>query len=100
MISTRNIGDLGIRYIELNLSVSDMLQDDIAGKLTKIADRYKVHPSQINLEITETSDDTFTGVVESNVMRLSHLGFNFSLDDFGTGSRPSPWRPSMRGITP
>ena len=85
MISTRNINDLGIRYIELNLSVSDMLQDDIAGKLTKITERYQVHPSQINLEITETSDDTFTGVVEANVMRLSHLGFNFSLDDFGTG---------------
>ena len=85
MISGRKISDLGIKYIELNLSVSDMLQDDIAGKLSKMADRYHVHPSQINLEITETSDDTFTGVVEANVMRLSHLGFNFSLDDFGTG---------------
>ncbi len=85
MISTRNIADLGIRYIELNLSVSDMLQDDIAGKLTRITESFHVQPSQINLEITETSDDTFTGVVEANVMRLSHLGFNFSLDDFGTG---------------
>ena len=85
MISGRNISDLGIKYIELNLSVSDMLQEDIAGKLSKIADMYHVHPSQLNLEITETSDDTFTGVVEANVMKLSHLGFNFSLDDFGTG---------------
>ncbi|MBO5552426.1 MAG: EAL domain-containing protein [Lachnospiraceae bacterium] len=85
MISGRNIGELGLRYIELNLSVSDMLQDDIAGKLTKFADMYHIHPSQINLEITETSDDTFTGVVEANVMKLSQLGFNFSLDDFGTG---------------
>lgn len=85
MISTRNISELGIKYIELNLSVSDMLQDDITGKLIKMTERYQVHPSQINLEITETSDDTFTGVVEANVMRLSHLGFNFSLDDFGTG---------------
>ena len=85
MIAARNLPELGIRYIELNLSVSDMLQDDISGKLTKFADMYHVHPSQINLEITETSDDAFTGVVESNVLRLSHLGFNFSLDDFGTG---------------
>ena len=85
MIAARNLPELGIRYIELNLSVSDMLQDDISGKLTKFADMYHVHPSQVNLEITETSDDAFTGVVESNVLRLSHLGFNFSLDDFGTG---------------
>ena len=85
MISARNLSDLGIRYIELNLSVSDMLQDDIAGKLTRMADTYHIHPSQINLEITETSSDTFTGVVEENVRRLSNLGFNFSLDDFGTG---------------
>ncbi len=85
IIAARNLPELGIRYIELNLSVSDMLQDDISGKLTKFADMYHVHPSQINLEITETSDDAFTGVVESNVLRLSHLGFNFSLDDFGTG---------------
>ncbi len=85
IIAARNLPELGIRYIELNLSVSDMLQDDISGKLTKFADMYHVHPSQVNLEITETSDDAFTGVVESNVLRLSHLGFNFSLDDFGTG---------------
>ncbi len=85
MISDRNISDLGIRYIELNLSVSDMLQDDIAGKLTKMVETYHIQASQINLEITETSDDTFTGVVEANVMKLSHLGFSFSLDDFGTG---------------
>ena len=85
MISGRNISELGLKYIELNLSVSDMLQDDISGKLTGFAEMYHVHPSQINLEITETSDDTFTGVVEANVMKLSQLGFNFSLDDFGTG---------------
>lgn len=85
MISTRNIEDLGLSYIELNLSVSDMLQDDIAEKLTKYTEMYHVDPSLINLEITETSDDAFTGVVETNVMKLSHLGFKFALDDFGTG---------------
>ncbi|MBQ4483216.1 MAG: EAL domain-containing protein [Lachnospiraceae bacterium] len=85
MISGRNLKDLGIRYIELNLSVSDMLQDDIAGKMKRMVEMYHVNPSQINLEITETSDDTFTGTVEANVYKLSKLGFNFSLDDFGTG---------------
>jgi EAL domain-containing protein (putative c-di-GMP-specific phosphodiesterase class I) len=46
---------------------------------------YHIHPSQINIEITETSADTFTGMVEENVRKLSRLGFNFTLDDFGTG---------------
>ncbi len=85
MISDRKIETLGLRYIEINLSVPDMIQEDLPDKLLRYVDMYHIHPSQINIEITETSADTFTGMVEENVRKLSRLGFNFTLDDFGTG---------------
>ncbi len=85
MIAGRKIEKLGLKYIELNLSGSDMIQGDLAEKLQRFIRMYSIHPSQLNLEITETSADAFTGIVEDNVIKLSHMGFNFSLDDFGTG---------------
>ena len=85
MISDRKIETLGLRFIEINLSVPDMIQEDLPDKLMRYVDIYHIHPSQINIEITETSADTFTGMVEENVRKLSRLGFNFTLDDFGTG---------------
>ncbi len=85
MIAGRKIEELGIRYVELNLSAPDMIQDDLPEKLQRFTTMYHIHPSQLNLEITETSADSFTGIVEENVIKLSHMGFNFSLDDFGTG---------------
>ena len=85
MIAGRKIEKLGLKYIELNLSGSDMIQSDLAEKLQRFIRMYSIHPSQLNLEITETSADAFTGIVEDNVIKLSHMGFNFSLDDFGTG---------------
>ena len=85
MISDRNIESLGIKYIEINLSVPDMIQENLPEKLMRYTEMYHIRPSQINIEITETSADTFTGMVEDNVRKLSKLGFKFTLDDFGTG---------------
>ena len=85
MISDRNIESLGIKYIEINLSVPDMIQENLPEKLMRYIEMYHIRPSQINIEITETSADTFSGMVEENVRKLSKLGFKFTLDDFGTG---------------
>ena len=85
MISDRNIESLGLKYIEINLSVPDMIQENLPEKLMRYIEMYHIRPSQINIEITETSADTFTGMVEDNVRKLSKLGFKFTLDDFGTG---------------
>ena len=46
---------------------------------------YNINPKNLNLEITETASDEFTGIVDDNVRSLHSLGINFSLDDFGTG---------------
>ncbi|MBO4374820.1 MAG: EAL domain-containing protein [Lachnospiraceae bacterium] len=85
MISRNDIKSLGVDYIEVNLSPGDCIQDDLVGKISGLLEHYHIEPSSINLEITETAPDEFTGIVDRNVKALNDLGINFSLDDFGTG---------------
>ncbi|MBQ7464219.1 MAG: EAL domain-containing protein [Lachnospiraceae bacterium] len=85
MISRNDLKSLGVDYIEVNLSPGDCIQDDLVGKISGFLEHYHIDPSSINLEITETAPDEFTGIVDRNVKALHDLGINFSLDDFGTG---------------
>ena len=71
--------------MELNLSVSQCMQPDIAEKIKYFTDKYHVDPSQINLEITESAIDRSANTMLKNVSLLAQMGFTFSLDDFGTG---------------
>ncbi len=46
---------LGIEYVQVNLSVVQCMQSDLVEQLLSIMDRYKVDPSSICLEVTETA---------------------------------------------
>jgi EAL domain-containing protein (putative c-di-GMP-specific phosphodiesterase class I) len=46
---------------------------------------YRVSPSQINLEITETATTHAQNIMEANIIKLRNAGITFSLDDYGTG---------------
>ncbi len=85
MISRNDLKSKGVHYIELNLSPGDCIQDDIVSKVKNLLKTYDISPENLNLEITETASDEFTGIVDDNVRSLHALGINFSLDDFGTG---------------
>ena len=75
----------GIRYIEVNLSIYQLISGDTADKFKTIMDRYGIKAEQINLEITETASLNAASSVLSNINELKKIGFNFSLDDYGTG---------------
>lgn len=77
--------DLGIRYIEVNLSVIQCERKDLAERLITILERYAVSPSNINFEITETASISARATLLANMRRLIDYGFGFSLDDFGKG---------------
>ena len=77
--------ELGIHYIEVNLSVVQCEMDDLAERLISIIEKYKVDPYLINLEITETASIHTRTVLENNMKKLIDYGFTFSLDDFGKG---------------
>ncbi len=85
-ISENDFSELGLEYIEINLSVAQCLQEELPEKLAVLGDKYGVTPDKVNLEITETtSAEIGTGIMETNLEMLSAMGYTFSLDDFGTG---------------
>lgn len=77
--------DLGIEYIEVNLSVVQCMQETLAGDLMAIMDKYKINPGFINFEITETSMINSKDVLLNNMSELIENSANFYLDDYGSG---------------
>lgn len=80
-----NLKEYGIRFIEINLSVVQCMQDNLVERLLEIMDQYQIGAEQINLEITETAAAHTTEVLENNIRRLNEEGIRFSLDDYGSG---------------
>lgn len=84
-IASPDFEDLGVDYIEINLSVMQCLRSDLADEIINLAKKYKVDPSKVNLEITETASGYSQSKLYTNITKLSDSGFSISLDDFGTG---------------
>jgi len=74
-----------LEYIEVNLSVVQCEDDHMSDKLIAIMEKYNVHPSKINLEITETASIVTKQKLLKNMQRMLEYGVTFSLDDFGKG---------------
>lgn len=77
--------NIGIYYIEVNLSLYQFLRPGLADRFAKIMYETGVQTSRINIELTETATTSMSEVFEKNVLDLRQMGFNFSLDDYGTG---------------
>ena len=77
--------ELGLDYIEVNLSVIQCMSSELAGDVKEVMDRYNVNSDQLNLEITETAAAYAQTTMMNNIEELTGEGISFSLDDFGTG---------------
>ena len=84
-ISQNNLEELGLDYIEVNLSAVQATQEDLAKTYIEIMEKYNVNPKYINLEITETAQSARKTML-NNINALKEYGVTFSLDDFGTGN--------------
>lgn len=84
-ISEHDLRELGLDYIEINLSLAQCFQVDLPQKIHLLQRKYNVHPSCVNFEITETTYSDISSVVEENIAALVAEGYSFSLDDYGTG---------------
>lgn len=84
-IATGKMQKLGVEYIEINLSVFQCEQDNLAESLSSVMEKYKVEPKCINLEITESATLRAKETLLSNMKKLMDKGCCFSLDDFGKG---------------
>ncbi len=76
---------MGMEYIEVNLSVIQCEQLDLASKYIQIMEENQINPHFINLEITETASIQAKRKLQQNMRTLMEYGVEFSLDDFGNG---------------
>lgn len=84
-IQRMKIEEYGIEYIEVNLSVVQCMQDDMARTLKNVMAEYRVSPYRINFEITESAAANSRKALERNMNDLLKYGSGFSLDDYGSG---------------
>lgn len=84
-IASDEFKELGVDYIEINLSVEQCMHSNLADKVLKTLEKYHLPPDKINLEITETAVSRGQNVMQANLDALSSAGISFSLDDYGTG---------------
>lgn len=79
------LAELGIEYIEVNLSVVQCMNKSLANFFEDILSRYHLDANRINLEITESAATDSRNTLIETVKALTDKGFQFSLDDYGTG---------------
>lgn len=84
-LKTYHPNQLGLHYIEVNLSVVQCTYEHLAENFIRIMEKHKIHPSWINLEITESASVSSKKIFSKNIRKLMDYGIQFSLDDFGTG---------------
>ncbi len=77
--------NLGLEYIEINLSVAQCMHGDLAEKVLDAITRHNISTDRINLEITETAVSINQNTMKHNLTKLDKTGVTFSLDDYGTG---------------
>lgn len=85
MLKDDNLKKKGIEYVEVNLSVSQCENEELADRYHGIMKHHGLKPGAINLEITESSSLNNRDVLLMNMDKLKEVGCSFSLDDFGTG---------------
>lgn len=78
--------ELGLDHINVNVSPIQCMEYGFPMQVLKIVDKVGIDHKKINLEITETTlvESSFDASM-ANIKMLCELGFEFSIDDFGSG---------------
>lgn len=71
--------------MSINISAVQYKRDDFVESVIEVIDKYKVDPSNIELEITESVLIDDFDIVTDKLIKLRKHGIKISLDDFGTG---------------
>ena len=83
-IRDHDMAALGVRWINVNLSPVQFMSRNIPERFREILEQYGVDQDMIHLEITEQSMIDFS-LLRDQIMELHGNGFQFSLDDYGSG---------------
>ncbi|PKM67153.1 MAG: hypothetical protein CVU95_08720 [Firmicutes bacterium HGW-Firmicutes-2] len=85
LLRSRQIHNLKLFPISINITSKTLEQDDFISKLEYILMNYQVNPCNIEIEITErVVMNNFNKNIET-LLNLRKMGIKISLDDFGIG---------------
>lgn len=79
-----HIFDLGIEYMNINVSPGQCQYEGLTEQLVAIAKEYEIPMERIHVEITE-SEFQDPKAVERTLTEIRDAGMKIALDDFGTG---------------
>lgn len=82
--SQYHIFDLGIEYMNINVSPGQCQYEGLTEQLVAIAKEYDIPMERIHVEITE-SEFQDPKAVERTLTKIRDAGMKIALDDFGTG---------------
>ena len=71
--------------INVNLSVVQLLQNDIVKKIKKVLEDTHLNPHNLTLEVTESLAVNDMDRMKRILSEIKNLGIRVALDDFGTG---------------
>ena len=71
--------------VNVNLSVVQLLQNDIVKKVKTVLDETRVNPQNLTLEVTESLAINDIDRMKTILAQIKSLGVRVALDDFGTG---------------
>ena len=71
--------------VNVNLSVVQLLQNDIVKKVKMVLDETRVNPQNLTLEVTESLAINDIDRMKTILAQIKSLGVRVALDDFGTG---------------
>lgn len=71
--------------VNVNLSVVQLLQNDIVEKISRAVNQSGIQPSNLTLEVTESLAINDMSRMKKILAEIKALGVRVALDDFGTG---------------
>lgn len=71
--------------MNINLSVKQMLQDDLSSQLCSLVDGARIPRNLVHFELTESAFADHQQYLEQQLLSLASAGFDLHMDDFGTG---------------
>lgn len=77
---------LDVKPISINLSRMHVEHIGIVDKIGDLMEKYKINPSHISFEITESALIKNNYLINKIVWKLQKIGFEVDIDDYGVGS--------------
>lgn len=72
-------------FISVNMSPAQLISESLAEDILKMMEKYRIHPAELKLELTETVMIEHPELASRILSRLVELGSGLALDDYGTG---------------